>query len=147
MDSGFRFEVLYEDDDVLKIRVSAWNGAFGGSVDVYVGLAALGEAAEKLRGFPHHPSDARELLLGAFGPEVAGGALKMRFYCADAAGHAWIEAKLESDTLPNSPVQCVNMSMPVEAVAIDSFLDELRRIDKRKAEIARLEGPRGDAYA
>jgi hypothetical protein len=77
MDIGFRFEVRWNDEDVFKVRVTAWNGAFGGSADAYVPIGGLTEAAAKLEGFPRQPSDIRELQFGAFGPEWAGGAANM----------------------------------------------------------------------
>jgi hypothetical protein len=79
MKTGFRFEVTWNDDDVFKVRVTAWNGVFGGSVGVYVPIGGLREAAAKLEGFPRQPSDTRELQFGAFGGEWAGGAASMRF--------------------------------------------------------------------
>jgi hypothetical protein len=73
MDTGFQIELLWNDNDVFKIRVSAWNGQFGGSADVYVPIGGLAETAAKLEGFPHQPSDTREIQFGAFGREWAGG--------------------------------------------------------------------------
>ena len=140
MDIGFKFKVIYGDADLLKVRISAWNGAFGGVADVFVGIGGLEEASAKLKGFPKHPSDVRELMLGAFGPRFAGGGVSLRFYCADASGHAYVDTKIESETLPSRPVQYVNLSQPVEAAAVDSFVDELRQIGMRKTGIARLEG-------
>jgi len=72
---GFRFEFLWNDNDVFQLRIRAWNGNFGGTADVYVPIGAIAEAAEKLEGFPRHTSDKRDLQFGEFGPEWAGGAV------------------------------------------------------------------------
>ncbi len=140
MDIGFRFEVIYKDSYLLEVRLSAWNGAFGGAADLYVGIGQLEETAAKLKGFPNHPSDTREVILGDFGPKSAGGGVSMRFYCTDASGHASVESKIESDSLSGKPAQCVTLSLPIEAAAVDSFVDELRRLGADGTGIARLKG-------
>jgi hypothetical protein len=140
MDIGFQFEVIYKAYDMLQVRISAWNGAFGGIADVYVGIGRLEEVAAALKGFPKNPSDTREVTLGAFGPESAGGGVSMRFYCADASGHAYVQSKLESESLPSKPIQTVMLSLPIEAVAVDLFVDELRLLGVRKSGVARLRG-------
>jgi hypothetical protein len=140
MDIGFRFEVIYKDSDLLEVRVSAWNGAFGGTADVYVGIGQLEETAAKLKGFPKHPSDTREIMLGSFDPKMAGGGASMQFYCTDASGHAYVESKIKSNSLPGKPVQCVILLLPIEAAAVDSFVNELRLLGLHKTGVARLEG-------
>lgn len=84
MDTGFQFELLWNDVDVFRIRAA--NGDFGGTAEVYVPIGGLAEAAKKLETFPRHPSDERVLQFGQFGPELAGGAVSLRFYCKGAAG-------------------------------------------------------------
>ena len=103
MEIGFRLEVIYKDNDLLELRVSAWNGAFGGTADVNMGIGELEATAAQLKGFPTHPADAREVMLGSFGPKTAGGGASVRFYCIDRAGHARLESKIESDPLEGKP--------------------------------------------
>jgi len=142
MDIGFQFEVIYKDRDFLEVRVSAWNGTFGGMADVYVGIGRLEETAETLKGFPNRLSDTREITLGGFGPDSAGGAVSMRFYCRDASGHAYIESRIESDSSSGKPMQSVSLSLPIEATAVDTFVDELRRLGSNKSGVAHLERTR-----
>ncbi len=52
MDAGVCFEVLWNDTDMLEVRVSAWNGLFGGCARIYVGIGGLAESADRLKGFP-----------------------------------------------------------------------------------------------
>ncbi|MGA2340444.1 MAG: hypothetical protein ABSF75_11140 [Terracidiphilus sp.] len=138
MDRGFHFEVIWNDDDVFEVRVSAWNGAFGGSADIYVAIHGLAEAAEKLEGFPRQPSDRRELQFGDFGPQSAGGAASMCFYCKDAAGHALVEARIESDHRGVNKAQSVVLVASIEANAVDSFVSDLRRLEADRRGIALL---------
>ena len=74
MDTGIRLESLWNDADIVEVRLSAWNGLFGGSANIYAAIGELAESAEKLKGFPANPSDKRILQFGAFAPKAAGGA-------------------------------------------------------------------------
>jgi hypothetical protein len=91
MDAGVRFEVLSNDADIFEVRVSARNGLFSDSANIYLGIGELVDSSEKLRGFPSSPSDKRTLRFGAFGPQVVSGAATLSFYCLDSAGHASVE--------------------------------------------------------
>ena len=64
MEVGFRFEKTYEDNDLLQLRVSAWNGFFGGAADIYVGIGRLKEVANLLRGFPSYVKDGPGIHFG-----------------------------------------------------------------------------------
>ena len=44
--------VFTETTDLVKVRVSAWTGTFGGIADVYLGTGRLGEVATQLRRLP-----------------------------------------------------------------------------------------------
>jgi hypothetical protein len=52
MELGFQLTALWNDADVIEIRVTAWNGLFGGTADVYVAIGQLGKIAAQLEGFP-----------------------------------------------------------------------------------------------
>jgi hypothetical protein len=132
--------VIWQDEDLFDIRVSAWNGAFGGVAELYVAIGGIEELANKLAGFPRNPTDVREIVLGMFGREFAGGAVRMRFYCSDKAGHAYVESKIESGTESAGVVQYAIISMPIEAAAIDSFVIDLRRLERERSGTAILQG-------
>jgi len=97
---GFQCKVLYRDNDLVKVRISGWNGTFGGAADVYIGAGQLSEIALRLRGFPGNGADVREVMLGTFDSESAGGGVRMKFYCVSAAGHCRVEAKIAADPGP-----------------------------------------------
>jgi hypothetical protein len=138
MEIGFRFEVRWSDADVFDVRISGWNGAFGGLTSVYVSIGGLAEAAAKLEGFPIHPTDKRELQFGAFGPEWAGGAVSMAFYCKNSAGHALVEARIESEHGGRPKAQAALFFVPVEASAVDAFVEGLRRLEADREGTAAL---------
>ena len=138
MEAGFQFAVIWSDAVVVEVPISAWNGLFGGTTDVYVGIGQLSEAAEQLEGFPTSPSDVRELIFGAFGPKHAGAAVSMRFYCVDGSGHASVDSQIESDYDSQRKAQSVVLSLPIEAAEVDSFVDELRCLNAERKGAARL---------
>jgi len=137
MDSGFQFELLWNDEDVLQLRIRASNSRFGGTADVYVPIGGLAEAAAKLEGFPRNPSDQRELEFGAFGPKTAGGGVHMRFYCEGAAGRAFVETTMESDH-KGERAETAHFLVAVEAGAVDVFVSELQRLEAERRGFARL---------
>jgi hypothetical protein len=126
MDKGIQLGTLYRDVHLLELRVAAWNEEFGGTACVYVGIGALAEAAAKLEGFPRDPSDIREIQFGVFGPDVGGGAIRMRFYCKDSAGHAVVETRVESGQ--RRPQEAF-LFLSIEAAEVDTFVNDLRCLE------------------
>jgi hypothetical protein len=124
MNIGLEFQEIWNDADMIEVRVSAWNGTFGGATRVYVGIGRLDEAAATLHGFPDYPSDSREL----------------KFYCIGGAAHAWLEARIESVYDLAGPPQSVVLSLPIEPAAVDLFVDQLHRVGTSRFGIARLNG-------
>src|SRR5579864_669112 len=129
MDTGIRLEFLWNDADIVEVRLSAWNGLFGGSANIYAPIGELSESAQKLKGFPRNPSDKRILEFGAFAPKAAGGAATLSFYCVDSAGHASVEVRIESEHRGAIPAQSVLLVAAVEPAAVDSFVSDLSRIE------------------
>ncbi|MFA6036853.1 MAG: hypothetical protein WC748_01870 [Legionellales bacterium] len=138
MNIGFKFKVIYQDVDFLKIHISAWNGEFGGSADVYVDVGRLEEIAEMIRGFPRNSSDHREVVLGSVDPKYAEDFVSMQFYCVDAAGRSYIRAKIERKILLADTRQSVTLVLPIEATAIDLFTEKLHQLGTNKKGIAQL---------
>ena len=137
METGFQFEFLWADQDVLKLRIHASNGRFSATSDLYVGIGGLAKAASKLMGFPGNLSDQRELKLGEFGPKTAGGAVNMRFYCEGRAGRAFVETTMESD-YDGARAENAHFFAGVEPSAVDVFVSELQRVESQKCGAARL---------
>jgi hypothetical protein len=138
MAKEFRFELLWNDNDLFEVRATAWTGTFGGSADIYVPIGGLSEAATQLSGFPRSPSDVRELSFGQFGPKYAGGAISLRFFCEDSAGHAFVEAKIESEHVGKANAQFASVRAPVEAAAVDTFVMHLQTLETERHGVAVL---------
>jgi hypothetical protein len=140
MDIGVQFRVVYDDTDVIELRISGWNGEFGGVTDLYEGISDLQDAANKLRGFPVSPSDRREVVFGTLDRTLAGGGVKLRFHCIDGAGHAYVEATIDTNCQSGGTIQTVVFAMPLEATAIDAFVQDLERLEADRAGTAHLKG-------
>jgi len=136
MEKGVQLDVMWHDHDLLEVAIAAWNGSFGGAVNVYVAIGELKETADKLKGFPRSPTYKREFVFGQFGRKL--GAVSMRFYCADRAGHAYVELKIESGTQIAGVTQSVVLSVYIEPAALDSFVEDLCRLESDKAGTACL---------
>lgn len=141
MEVGFQFEIVYKDVHLLETRISVRSGLFSGVANVYVGLNQLQETAGALQGFPSSTSDIREITFGVFDPESPPGRrVKMRFYCIDKSGHAYVDSTMESDCNAAGKIQSISVSLPVEPAAVDSFVEELHILGTEKKGTARLKG-------
>ena len=126
---GIEFEVVWSDQDVIEHRVRCSNGSFCGDTRMYSGHDDVPNAADVLSGFPLDANDSRTFELGAFDPSTAGGGIHMRFYCVDSVGHAAVLVKLRADGCKSmGEAQSVCFYLPVEAGAIDSFVNQARSI-------------------
>jgi len=130
---GSRFQVtyLYNDTDIIELRIIADNGRFCGTANVYVGMGELSNVAECLRGFPNDSSDTREVTLGAFGQKFAGGAVRLRLYCTDLAGHTTAEIPIEADYATSEVAETATVFAKFEPAALDDFLKELPELENR----------------
>ena len=127
---GIEFEVVWFDQDVIEYRVTCSNGSFGGATRLYSSHVDLTKAADILSGFPSNIKDFRNLRLGTFAPELAGGGIDMTFKCVDSAGHAVVLVTLRDDGREAiCQPQSVNLCIPVEAGSIDSFVTKVHSID------------------
>jgi hypothetical protein len=130
MDRCLRLTYRYHYVDVVELRVSAWNGSFGGSTCLYVGQSDLADAATLLLGFPNAVDDKREVTFGAFGPKLAGGAMELQFSCADGAGHARLDVTIEADYEGrDSRTERVELTSAFEPAALDQFVGQMRELD------------------
>jgi hypothetical protein len=123
---------------MLEVRISAWNGRFGGTVDVYLSLDGLAMAAEKIDGFPSNTHDKREI---EFGP--GKGLVSLRFFCEGEAGKSFIELSMESqhesyNCAVNVSPERVRFHAPIEANAIDAFVSDLKKVQTNLSGVAQL---------
>jgi len=128
MKNGISISVEWWDEDVVIFDFSASNGMFGGEVKVYLGPDALEQIAKDLTGFPKNANDRREIDLGAFSIVHAGAGVQMRFACVDAACHPVVDVKLRTqECTAFCELQSVALRIPLEAAAVDDFVNQLRQ--------------------
>lgn len=143
-DSQLQLTAVWDDPDMIELRVSAGNGGFSGSTHVYVGLDELSQAASSLAGFPRSPDDRRQLSWGSEDAASHLGLVQLAFRCRDRTGHPVVDVQLvSSDMGEDPPGQSVRLSVPFEAASLDAFVAELPRIERAKRGIAVLRGAGG----
>jgi len=137
---GIEFEVVWFDNDAIEYQVVCSNGSFTGTAKMYLSHDGLQNAANILGGFPSSTTDLREVELGTFESEAAGGGIHMSFYCVDSVGHAVVFVKLRADGCKDfgSEPQLVSLYVPIEAGAVDSFVKQARSIRETKGAKAYL---------
>ena len=138
MESGFRCEIVRLDGDVIQLDVSARNASFAGRTKLYVATGSLEDAATQLTGFPNHPDDTRLLMLGAFGPECAGGGVSFAFSLSDQVGQAHVQVVIEADGEVAGITETVTLALGFELAALDEFIAELRRLETEQKGVAVL---------
>ena len=123
MEQELIVKLIWKDADIVEARMSAWNGQFGGTVDMYLGYGVLGEFAEALDGFPRTAGDKRDFQLGDLDNDGSGGAL-LSLHTVDLAGHIAATLTLVTGTRLG-PNQEVTLQSSIEAAAVDRFVSEL----------------------
>ena len=138
MIAGIELRYLYHDADVIEVRIVAQNSRFRGSADVYIGTSCLIETAKAIEGFPANSQDTRDVTLGAFGNDFAGGAVRLEFFCKDIAGHSTVRITIESgEQRPPEPasgqiatLESTVLYVDFEPAGLDEFVAELKEIEQ-----------------
>jgi hypothetical protein len=131
VENGITLKVIWFDEDLLEVLFSCSNGHFSGQAEIYLAHDAPSKLADALRRFPSSPTDSRDFELGTFNPEHAGGGVWMHFYRLDSAGHAAVDVKLRGEACKTlGEFESVALRIPVEAAAVDNFIQQLGAIGK-----------------
>jgi hypothetical protein len=133
MENGISLQVRWFDEveDFLEVVFRCTNGYFSGQTEIYVTREVLLKLAKALSGFPSHPSDFRDFELGTSNSNHADGGARMHFYCSDAAGHAVVEVKLRGAACNGmGEVESVALCIPIQAAAVDNFIEQLKALGK-----------------
>lgn len=130
LESGIEVYVIETDDDYVKLRVVASSGTFAGQADVSDTCESVSESARMLRGFPANHRDTRELEFGNFSDGYAGGAVRLKFFCVDAAGHAAADVTFRDKVYFDDDfrIESAEFRIRIAAIAVDSFVVQLLRM-------------------
>jgi hypothetical protein len=126
-----RIEPVWQDSDMVEIKVVAASALFTGATKVYYTYDALKRFAAKLDRFPRSHSDRQgfETWSAQSTPSVA-----LSLFCPDSAGHIGVSVGLKNQA------ESVHLEFTAEAAAIDRFQTALLELCKRESGTAELQG-------
>ena len=133
-------ELVWEDKELEELLVSAYNGRYSGASSVYFAQGDVQRLANLIRGFPKTTSQL-ETFIG--GNETDYPFAELVFRCADGAGHPTVHVSLAETVYHNGrPLteNRVELELPCEAAALDSFCEELDQVAHRQTNRAVLRG-------
>jgi hypothetical protein len=134
---GFQIELVWADEFILELRLSAAGNGFSGSTFCYAALSELEQFAHSLTGFPLHRDDVREYSFGEDAPgELPGGAM-FRLTCADGSGHLKVVVRLwsKADGGEGQSALIAFRTLPGE---LDRFVDDLASMGNHAGACAHL---------
>lgn len=125
------FAVVWNDEDLQEVVVSASSGLFSGQVNLYCGPNELESVAGSLQGFPATPTDRREIHLGQ--DDLSGyGTAKLSVYCTDSTGHIAVQVTMRTFPASQSKRQeSAVVVVPAVVGDLDRFVAQLRRVNNQ----------------
>lgn len=139
MNTGIKFEIIWLDEHIVEVRVTASNGRFTGAADCFCAHDGIPSVAAALRGFPSSGADRRELDIGPIDLSHAGNGAKLGFRCVDRSGHAVVDVVLRTDPrITAGDAESASFSIPVEPAAIDEFVTALSAMRSVVGDVAIL---------
>ena len=120
------FSVVWNDEDLQEVVVSASSGLFSGKVNLYGGPHELKAVADLFQGFPASNDDVRDIQLGQ--DALSGyGTARLSVYCTNSRGHLEIEVAMRTmpASLSKRPESAV-VVVPGVVGDLDRFVAELR---------------------
>ena len=122
-------EPVWQDNQIVEIRVTAETEHFSGRANAYSTYKALREFANALKGFPRSPTARHTFDTGA-----GQGSFAVSFSCAGSVGYIAVAAKIREQS------QEVQLEFVAEPAAIDRFHSSLLRMCTTESGVAELEG-------
>jgi hypothetical protein len=137
--SALSVEVVWFDEHMLELALSARSAKFAGQTTFYAALDELERFAEHIERFPARADDSREYVFG--GGTVSGyGGAKVRLTCKDGAGHLIVQATIyrTSDGGPVRVAESATLEFASVPSAVDSFVESLRHMRVQIGDMAIL---------
>ena len=137
--SYLELEVIWKDDGMIELKITAANGRFLGTTEVYDTPDSLTDFAKSLTGFP---ADNNPLLHEA-GQKNSYAFFSMYFYRIGNAGQVGVQIILEENVPPEYKPKGkdkITLEILVEPNAIDNFQKELFLLAKNHDGTAILYG-------
>src|SRR5688572_2164250 len=134
-----KFEVIWKDDDMIALRISANNGRYSGVTEVYEVSYSLLEFVKELKGFPF----GKDRLNLSCGEKDSYAYFEMDFYKIGQSGICGVLITMEenvSTEYRKEEKDKLSMELIVEPNAIDIFCKELKTLAEREEGTAELKG-------
>lgn len=125
--SFLELQIVWKDDDMFELKVTASNGRYFGTTEVYDTTESLFGFAQTLIGFPKD----NEKLLHEAGKKNGYAYFSINFYCIDNGGHIGVEINLEENVATefrHGEKDKLKLEIIVEPSAIDNFQKELNQL-------------------
>jgi hypothetical protein len=136
---SLKFEVIWKDDDMFEMRISAYNGRYSGITEVYEVSEPLLEFVNELSGFPF----GKDKVTHSCGKKDSYAYFEMDFYKIGLTGICGVLITMEENTeteYRNEEKDKLTMEMIIEPNAIDVFCRELKSLAENENGIAELKG-------
>ena len=137
--SYFELKVIWKDDDMFELRITATNGRFSGTTEVYDTSESLTSFAKSLSGYPKED----KTLIHEAGQKDGYSYFSINFYCIDNAGHLGVEVSLEenvSTQYRQEEKDKLKHEIIVKPNAIENFQKQLLSLAKNEEGTAILYG-------
>ncbi|MGK0236186.1 MAG: hypothetical protein ACI9EK_002734 [Psychroserpens sp.] len=137
--SYLELNVIWKDDDMFELRVTASNGRYFGITEVYETSESLGDFTDLLYSFPKD----NLTICHEMGAKDSYAYFSMKYYCIDNAGHLGIELNLEENVATayrNEEKDKLKLEIIVEPSSIDNFQRELKHLANNQEGKATLFG-------
>ena len=134
-----KLKVIWKDEDMFELHVSANNGRYSGQTEVYETKDSLLLFAKELKGFPN----GKEELIHECGEKDSYAYFEMRFYQIGFSGQVGVQISLEEKVATEyrqEEKDKLKMELIVEPNAIDIFQNELMRLAQNEDGEAELKG-------
>jgi hypothetical protein len=125
--SFLELQIVWKDDDMFELKVTASNGRYFGTTEVYDTTESLFDFAQTLIDFPK----GDQKLFYETGTKDGYAYFSMNFYCIDNAGHIGVEINLEDNVATQfrqEEKDKLKLEIIVEPSAIDNFHKELSQL-------------------
>lgn len=137
--SFLELQIVWKDDDMFELKITASNGRYFGTTEVYDTNETLSKFAQTLIEFPNNNKN----LLHEAGSKDGYAYFSMNFYCIDNAGHIGVEINLEenvSTEFRHEIKDKIKLEIIAEPNAIDYFQKELSQLATKQEGVAILYG-------
>ncbi|WP_432671400.1 hypothetical protein [Flavobacterium sp. SM2513] len=134
---NLKFEVIWKDDDMFEMRISANNGRYSGITEVY-------ELSESLLGFVNELNDfsfGKDKVSHSCGEKDSYAYFEMEFYKIEPTGKCGVLITMEenvSTEYRKEEKDKLSMELIIEPNAIDVFCRELKSLAEKEDGIAEL---------